>query len=254
MTPTLELLEDRRLRDTGLSFALDAARTLTITATPAADVVTVRGYRHYVQVITPAGAQTVAASKYRRIVLDAGAGNDTVRLRGIFTKSVTILGGPGRHRIANDADAAVGFKPFVASTGTRGFISGINTHPSQPPIVLGEWISRANFSFHGGSGNDVFSGVNIKGGDGPSDTIDGGDGIDRLQGTPPVMPTYLRRDAANASLAFVSDDALAFDGVSVPGIEYFVVPHVRLKPLRGGLAALQVGYDDQTVYIAIDRE
>jgi hypothetical protein len=156
----LELLEDRSVPAAVATFS---AGTLTVTGTAAADTIMVRRVGDVISV--DGTTARVAAGQVGQVIVDGGAGNDTIRLDSEAVGgrplgvAVVAMGGPGNDTIV----------------GTPG-----------ADRLLGQ---DGNDVIRGGSGDDF-----VSGGDG-ADTLYAGAGNDTLQGN--NGDDYLNGEAGN---------------------------------------------------------
>ncbi len=200
----LELLEDRSVPSATAAFA---AGTLSVTGSPGNDAITVRRVNDVISV--DGTAVKVAASLVRQVVVDGGAGDDTIRLDSEALGGqplgvpCVVLGGSGNDTIV----------------GTPG-----------PDRLFGQ---AGNDVIRGGAGNDL-----INGGDG-NDILYGGFGDDTLQGG--TGDDYLNGEAGNDSLAGNSgrDSLYGGDGMDTYQDDY--VPPTAAGGVLGAIAAVRPG-------------
>jgi hypothetical protein len=197
----LELLEDRALPAVAATFA---DSVLSVTGTPAADTIVVRRVN---DIITVDGTKVaVPARQVIQIRVDAGAGNDTIRLNSQDTPGqqalgveVVVFGGDGDDTITGTPgnDFIYGQNGNDVLTGGAGNDQLIGGNGNDridggtgDDIITGDY---GNDVLVGGVGNDIlFGGADndfLDGGTGDDylsggagrDTFSGGDGVDHFQ-------------------------------------------------------------------------
>jgi Ca2+-binding RTX toxin-like protein len=181
---TVERLEDRAV-PAGFTAALQNG-VLSILGTPGDDQIIVRQVLGSI-VVDGAKAKFPAAA-VNRIVIDAGSGNDTVRLDSQnlsgqpLTAPAVVYGGDGNDAVTgtNRGDQVFGQNgnDTISGGGGRNYLSGGAGDDQVLAGAAGDLIAGGGGfdSLTGGAGNDTISG------DAGDDVIDGGPGADRLSG------------------------------------------------------------------------
>jgi len=203
----LELLEDRSVP----AVATFAAGTLTVTGTPAADTIIVRRVGDFISVDgTPA---RVAVGQVRQVIVDAGAGDDLIRL---------------------DSEA-LGGQPLgvpVVAMGGAGNDTIIGTPGADR--LLGQ---DGNDTVRGGGGDDL-----ISGGDG-NDVLYGGAGNDNIQGI--TGDDYLNGETGNDFLQCGAGRDQLYGG---DGVDRYQDDYVAPTSPAGVVNAIAAVRPDETKY------
>jgi hypothetical protein len=177
-TPRFEILEDRQLLAASLSAALSATGILAVQGTNGADQITVRQVKDKISV--DGIAKSWSASQVKAIVVDAGAGSDTVLLNS------EALAGQQPIRVPTVIFGGAGDDVIVGGAGPNLIFGGAGNDRiwgnSGNDVIFG---GGGNDTLMGQDGNDVLLGQDgadlLYGGNG-NDVLDGGTGYDTLLG------------------------------------------------------------------------
>ena len=216
----IESLESRRLMSAGVTwsssqgtwqlvstaagFTITKAGTMVIKGTDAADVITVIRDGNWVKVGNGAGVTVIAASEFKRVLIEAGSGNDKVFIDDELKKYATVLAGGGHDNVEANSGATViggGGNDKLSLPPSRAWV--LVPAGSAAGLVLSQSVNPGFLS--GGDGNDALSATAY-------DFVAGGKGTDTL------VEHYVYNLAPDTTPTFDPEQSF---GDHATGIEHF---------------------------------
>lgn len=229
---SVEALENRRLMSaSGLSdhLSLTKTGTLLVQGTGHADRIAINRRASVVAISFDGGKSYVASTKYarvKRVVVEGGAGDDTLTLTGSYGRPATLVGGAGNDQLIDDTRGADS-KPLT--------ITGPAASPGaavQPPAITGyqfetEALVDRPFVFSGGNGDDRATLNHLL------QRVDGGAGTDY------VAAYKFTRDSTPLFSTESAGDSVSFDVLNVK----LLASETIVRYVNGGKTTIQADGD-----------
>lgn len=216
MNAQIDLLESRRFP--AATVTLSGTGTLRISGTEGDDVIEVQHVKRTDAYLVKlhnsgdVGRQDFSSDQVKRIIVDAGGGNDRISIGEGVDERATVLGGAGRDRIDARGYAAVSLNggsgndtlrhsiDFGGHAGTPDGdddVSGVGTLRGMYLDLRGDAVVNyvSNTILQGGSGDDTLyaaaNGDRVDGGRGSDDRLLLMPGVIAKPGTAAVPPTWI---------------------------------------------------------------